>query len=88
VKISPQGAENRLIALLAHELQHAVEVVHAPEVRDARSLEQMFSRLAIGFGCDDSTCYETQAARDVEHAVGEELTRTRASGTVASVTKH
>jgi hypothetical protein len=67
------GSETRLVTLLAHELQHAVEVAQAPEAIDSTSLEQLFDRLAVRFGCDGSTCSETQGAKDVEHAVGEEL---------------
>jgi DNA-binding PadR family transcriptional regulator len=73
VKIVTQGAENRLISVLAHELQHAVEVAQAPEARDAESLANVVRRLAFQFGCDSTTCYETQASRDVEHAVRDEL---------------
>jgi PadR family transcriptional regulator len=73
VMIVTQGSENRLISLLAHELQHAVEVAQAPEARDAESLEKMFSRRAMQFGCGGTTCYETQASRDVEDAVRSEL---------------
>jgi PadR family transcriptional regulator len=79
VAIVTQGAEDRLIAVLAHELQHAVEVVHAPEVRDPESLAKMFSRVAIPFGCDGSTCYETQASKEVEYAVRDELKAARTS---------
>jgi len=73
IRIGTHGAENRLIAVLAHELQHAVEVVQAPEARDAKGLESMFRHLAIPFGCDGATCYETQASKDVEDAVRDEL---------------
>jgi len=72
IAVDFQGARNRVIALLAHELQHAVEVAQAPEAHNAESLETMFSRLAIG-GCGGTTCYETQAAQEVEYAVGDEL---------------
>jgi hypothetical protein len=61
------------VPLLAHELQHAVEVAQAPEVRDTRSVEQLFERLAITFGCGGTTCSETQAAKDVETKVSMEL---------------
>jgi hypothetical protein len=73
-----QGGEDRLVAILAHELQHAVEVVHAPEVRDPESLERMFSRLAIPHGCP-SRCYETKASIEVEDAVRDELKAARRS---------
>jgi hypothetical protein len=73
VAIETQGSEGRLVPLLAHELQHAVEVAQAPDARDAKSLEQLFSRLAVKFGCDGTSCSETQAAKDVEYIVSEEL---------------
>jgi PadR family transcriptional regulator PadR len=77
IAVDFQGAPNRVISLLAHELQHAVEVAQAPEARDGESLEKMFSRLAIPGGCGGSTCYETQASKDVESTVGDELRAAR-----------
>jgi hypothetical protein len=67
------GSERRLVSLLAHELQHAVEVAQTPEARDPKSLERLFSRRAIAFGCGGTTCSETQAAKDVEYVVKREL---------------
>ena len=75
VAVETQGTQRRLVSLLAHELQHAVEVAQAPDARDAESLERTFSRLAIKFGCSGTTCYETQAAKDVEYVVSEELAK-------------
>ena len=73
IAVETQGSQRRLVSLLAHELQHAVEVAQAPDARDAESLQRTFSRLAIKFGCGGTTCYETQAAKDVEYDVSEEL---------------
>jgi hypothetical protein len=73
VAVETNGSEGRLVPLLAHELQHAVEVAQAPEAIDAASVQQLFVRLAVEFGCGATTCSETQAAKDVEHIVGEEL---------------
>jgi hypothetical protein len=73
VAVEIQGAEGRLVPLLAHELQHAVEVAQNPEARDAHSLEALFARLALKFGCGGTTCSETQAAKDVEATVRSEL---------------
>jgi hypothetical protein len=72
IAVEISGSQRRLVSLLAHELQHAVEVAQTPDVRDAASLERMFSRLAIKFGCGGTTCYETQAAKDVEDIVSRE----------------
>ena len=46
VAIETTGAKDRLIPLLAHELQHAVEVAQAPEAVDAESLGRLSERLA------------------------------------------
>lgn len=73
IAVETQGARRRLVSLLGHELQHAVEVAQSPDVRDVESLERMFGRLAIKFGCGGTTCSETQAAKDIEHIVSEEL---------------
>jgi hypothetical protein len=73
VAFNIQGASGRLVPLLAHELQHAVEVAAEPSVRDPQSLDRLFERLAIQFGCGGTTCNETQAAKDVEAAVNAEL---------------
>src|SRR5262249_25707550 len=69
IAVDIQGADGRLVSLLAHELQHAVEVAQNPGARDERSLEQLFEHLSIMFGCGGTTCSETQAAKDVEEAV-------------------
>ena len=41
-------------------------------MRDVDGLENLYIRRAIQFGCGGTTCHETQAAREVEHAVGDE----------------
>ena len=73
IAVETQGAQRRLVSLLGHELQHAVEVAQSPDVLDAAGLERMFSRLAIKFGCGGTTCTETQAGKDIQHIVSEEL---------------
>jgi hypothetical protein len=74
IAVEIAGSERRLVSLLAHEPHHAVEVAQAPDAHDAESLERLFSRLAMKFGCSGgTTCFETQAAKDVESIVKEEL---------------
>lgn len=76
IAVDIAGPKYRLVSLLAHELQHAVEVAQSPDARDAQSLERLFNRLAIPFGCDGSNCFETRGAREVEEIVGAELAAT------------
>jgi len=73
IAIETHGASGRLVPLLAHELQHAIEVAQDQNARDERTLQQLFERLAINFGCGGTTCLETQAAKDVENLVLNEL---------------
>ncbi len=72
IAVDLQGSESHLIPVLAHELQHAIEVAETPEALDAEGLEQVFIQRALPSGCGHA-CYETKMARDVELIVGKEL---------------
>jgi hypothetical protein len=50
IAIETSGSQNRLVRLLAHELQHAVEVAQAPEARDEASLRRALASLAVRSG--------------------------------------
>jgi len=63
-----------LIATLAHELQHGVEITQAPDARDRESIEALFRR--IGFERDEPH-FETAAALAVERRVRHELAGAR-----------
>jgi hypothetical protein len=69
VALDMHGSPGRVIPILAHELQHAVEVAENPDARSAEALQRLFARLAIEFACNSTNCSETQAAKDVEEAV-------------------
>ena len=59
------------IALLGHELQHALEVAGAPEVTDARGLAKLYRR--IGWE-NQKDKFETAAAQAVGNRVRSQLT--------------
>jgi len=73
IAVEMRGADRRLVSLLAHELQHAVEVAQEPDARDEDALERLFAKHALKFGCGGTSCSETQAAKEVEEAVRHEL---------------
>jgi len=79
VALDYRGSPGRVIAVLGHELQHAVEIAMDASVRDDESLQQMVRRGAIAFGCGGTECYETRAAKDVEKRVLRELKQSRAA---------
>jgi hypothetical protein len=85
VSINARIASWDRIALLAHELQHALEIAGAPEVRDDEGVRQLYARIGYDGGPNR---YETAAARQVEWRVRAEVARhsrvaaTRADQTV------
>jgi len=60
------------LPLLAHELQHALEIAADADVRDDDGIRRLFQRVGFSGGTDK---YETAAARDVERRVRVELAR-------------
>src|SRR5262249_9154748 len=65
-------SHDRRLAILAHQLQHAIEVIEHPEVVDLTTMERMFRRIGTPQG-DGMTGYETSAARAAGDAVLAEL---------------
>ena len=59
-----------LVPLLAHELQHAIEIAERDEVRDEAGVRRLFRQIGRGAGSDS---FETDAALAVEQAVRLEL---------------
>ena len=66
ITINVPDAEPRLIAALAHELQHAVEIAGAPEVTDAASLAGYYREHGQ---CMTGNEYCTKAAQQVTTTV-------------------
>jgi hypothetical protein len=65
------------VALLGHELQHAVEVANAPDVDSSESLRALYRRIGVATGPDS---YDSVAARQVGYVVRDELSSNSASG--------
>jgi hypothetical protein len=65
----------RQVAILAHELQHAVEIAGAPAVVDAASMAQFYADLKYGGIVDASRLhrFESRAAIDTEQRVAREM---------------
>jgi len=76
IALNLKGGRDRLVSLVAHELQHAVEVAEATEVRDSQSMVRLFEQRTIAQSCGGG-CFETAAALDVQEAVLAELRRSK-----------
>jgi hypothetical protein len=59
------------IAVIAHELRHALEVAEAPEVRDQASLIKLYQR--IGYSSPGWHSFDTDAAQTTGRRVKLEL---------------
>ena len=75
----------RQIALLAHELQHALEIGERTDILDVEDMESLYEN--IGFESLDNgshKSFETEAAIAVQHAVDDEIGMrpARTTGTV------
>jgi hypothetical protein len=64
----------RQIAILGHELQHAVEVANAPWVLDEPSLAEEYRRIGFPSRGGDGTAFESRAAIEAGERVLRELT--------------
>jgi hypothetical protein len=62
---------DELIAIIAHELQHAVEVALASDVNSDKAIRKLFERLDSGEGRFGTT--ETSSAREIHDIVLREL---------------
>jgi len=65
------------VALLGHELQHALEIANAGSVVDARSVEALYRAEGECVQVGPVRRYDTPAARDVERRVLTEIRKGR-----------
>ena len=56
------GHQDRLIAQIGHELQHAVEIAGNSDVNDASTLSVLYERIGERRGSPSDIRYETEAA--------------------------
>ena len=71
--ISTEQTPDQMIATLAHELQHAVEVLQDDTVLDQRSLEQLYKRIGRPSYSGITAGWETIAAQETGFQVRREL---------------
>jgi hypothetical protein len=70
IQLALRGAPEDSVAVLGHELQHAVEVAEAVEVSDADGLHRLYQRIGVRSG---PQVYDTTAAQETGRIVRREL---------------
>jgi len=64
----------RQIALLAHELQHALEIADRPEIQDVEAMELFYEDAGFqSFDDGSHRAFETEAALEMQEAVERDL---------------
>jgi hypothetical protein len=71
VQVRADLSRRETIALIGHELQHAMEIAGAAEVRDASTLVKLYQR--IGHVSTGEHTYDTEAAQSMGRVVRREL---------------
>lgn len=71
VQVANRRDGDDLVALLGHELVHAIEIAREPQVRDAEALKGLYTR--IGFGLERLLQYDTHEANVMERRIRREL---------------
>ena len=76
IEVVADGTVREMVALLGHELQHAVEIAAAPHVRDPQSMARLYLGMTENL---PSTKYDSAAARVTEERVRREISGYRAA---------
>ena len=83
--ISTELTPNQMIATLAHELQHAVEVIEDENVVDEKSLVALYRRIGRQHSASAPARWETDAAQQAGFRVRRELIETPSTVARASI---
>lgn len=78
--INAEQPTDQMIATLAHELQHAVEVSADDSVVDQRSLVALYMRIGRPSPAGHAASWDTEAAQDTGYQVRRELMSAAAEG--------
>lgn len=71
VSININRSPGQQVVLLGHELQHALEIAEAPDVRDGRTMAALFRR--IGWSSGATNQFETHLAQAIGDRVRRDL---------------
>lgn len=73
VTINASLNNDLMIASLAHELQHVVEVIEHPEVTSEGGLKRLYQRIGVSNRASGTEGWETKAAQEMTQEVRREL---------------
>jgi hypothetical protein len=71
IALNPGNTRAEMLAMIGHELQHAVEIAGAPEVQSKATLERFYAR--IGMAGRSGETWDTRAAQAMGRLVAREI---------------
>jgi hypothetical protein len=75
IALNPTNTRRQMIAMIGHELQHAVEIAAEPTIRSRRELQKHYKRIGIAGTGDEM--WDTEAARNAGRIVAREVMQSR-----------
>jgi hypothetical protein len=72
IQLAMRGSPDDAVAVLGHELQHALEVADEPWVSDQATMAALYQRIGIG-SLPGHHVYDTRAAQEIGRIVRREL---------------
>ena len=75
IALNPTNSRRQMIAMIGHELQHAVEIAAEPTIRSRRDLQKHYER--IGIAGSGEEMWDTEAARNMGRVVAREVKQSR-----------
>jgi len=74
VVVNPKRPINQILAMIGHELQHAIEISEAPSVVDEATMAGLYRRIGVkSCGNPARACYETRGAQVTGATIFREL---------------
>jgi hypothetical protein len=74
VVVNPKRPINQILAMIGHELQHAIEISEAPSVVDEATMAGLYRRIGVkSCGNPARACYETRDAQVTGATIFREL---------------
>ena len=74
VVVNPKRPINQILAMIGHELQHAIEISEAPSVVDEATMAGLYRRIGVkSCGNPSRACYETRGAQVTGATIFREL---------------
>jgi hypothetical protein len=77
IRVASREPQPAVVRQIAHELQHAVEIVGDPEATSEQRVAALYRRIGYRSCPPDQDCYETRAAEEIAARVQQEVSSPR-----------